>query len=206
MTNGLVVQRLIGAAGGPFSFNLAPGAAMAITGPSGAGKSVLLRMIADLDPHQGTVALNGVERAGVSAPQWRLQVGYLAAEPGWWHERAGAHFADRAAADALMARLALRAELLDQPVHRLSTGERLRLALIRSLLNDPAVLLLDEPTGALDPHATTLVEALLIERLRAGTSLILVTHDGEQATRLRASHWHLEAGQLSAVAAQPAEA
>ena len=205
MTDGLVVRGLSGAAGGPFSFALAAGAAMAITGPSGAGKSVLLRMIADLDPHQGEVALNSIERALVPAAQWRRRVGYLAAEPGWWHEQAGAHFADRAAAAGLMARLALRPELLDQPVHRLSTGERLRLALIRSLLNDPAVLLLDEPTGALDPHATTLVEAMLSERLRAGASLILVTHDGEQAARLGASHWHLEAGQLSAVAAQPAE-
>jgi ABC-type iron transport system FetAB ATPase subunit len=189
---------LTGAAGGPFNFSLAPGAAMAITGPSGAGKSVLLRMIADLDPHEGKVLLNGTDRASQPAPLWRQRVGYLAAEPGWWHDQANAHFTNRTLTEALMPALALNVNLLDQPVHRLSTGERMRLALIRTLLNNPAVLLLDEPTGALDPHATLLVETLLGDRLRQGTSLILVTHDMAQSARLGATPWHLEAGMLSA--------
>jgi ABC-type iron transport system FetAB ATPase subunit len=198
VTEGLQAVNLTGAAGGPFNFFLAPGAAMAITGPSGAGKSVLLRMIADLDPHEGEVWLNGIDRARQPAPVWRRRVAYLAAEPGWWHEQVSAHFPRRADAEILMPALALSHALLDQPVHRLSTGERMRFALIRTLLNNPAVLLLDEPTGALDPHATLLVETLLADRLRQGTSLILVTHDMAQSARLGATHWHLEAGMLSA--------
>ncbi|GAA5264595.1 UDP-glucose/iron transport system ATP-binding protein [Acidiphilium sp. MT5] len=190
---------LTGAAGGPFNFSLPPGTAMAITGPSGAGKSVLLRMIADLDPHQGTVRLNGIDRASQPAPVWRRRVAYLAAEPGWWHEQASAHFPHREQAEILMPALALAPALLDQPVHRLSTGERMRLALIRTLLNQPAVLLLDEPTGALDPHSTTLVESVLAERLRQGLILILVTHDTDQAGRLGAERWHLDAGRLTPI-------
>ncbi|MDD2876602.1 MAG: ATP-binding cassette domain-containing protein [Acidiphilium sp.] len=193
----LVASGLTGAAGGPFDFSLQPGAAMAITGPSGAGKSVLLRMIADLDPHGGTVTLDGADRAIFTAPAWRKRVAYLAAEPGWWHDDTAPHFPDRARAEALMPGLALDPKLLVQPVHRLSTGERMRLALIRVLLNDPAVLLLDEPTGALDPHATSLVETILLERQRTGTALIIVTHDMDQAARLGARRFHLEAGTLT---------
>ncbi len=193
----LVARGLTGAAGGPFEFSLDQGEAMAITGPSGAGKSLLLRMIADLDPHEGFVSLDGVERARMAAPEWRRRVAYLAAEPGWWHDDTAPHFPDRSGAEALMPDLALDVKLLDQPVHRLSTGERMRLALIRILLNQPAVLLLDEPTGALDPHATELVEAILLARLRAGVSMMIVTHDMAQAGRLGARRHHLAAGVLS---------
>lgn len=197
MPERLSARNLTGAAGGPFAITLGRGEAMAITGPSGAGKSVLLRMIADLDPHEGAIMLDGVDRSAIPAPLWRKRVGYLAAEPGWWHDDTAQHFPDRRRTETLMPALALDPGLLNQPVHRLSTGERMRLAIIRTLLNEPEILLLDEPTGALDPHATTLVEALLAERLGAGTALILVTHDMAQAARLGARRFHLEAGALA---------
>ncbi|MCF3946666.1 ATP-binding cassette domain-containing protein [Acidiphilium sp. AL] len=197
MPERLSARGLTGAAGGPFGIALGRGDAMAITGPSGAGKSVLLRMIADLDPHEGAILLDGVDRATIAAPLWRRRVAYLAAEPGWWHDDTAPHFPDRPRTEALMPSLALDPGLLNQPVHRLSTGERMRLAFIRTLLNEPEILLLDEPTGALDPHATALVETLLIERLRAGAALILVTHDMAQASRLGARRFHLEAGTLT---------
>jgi putative ABC transport system ATP-binding protein len=75
-------------------------------------------------------------------------------------------------------------ELFDSPVLRLSTGERQRLGLIRALTLDPKVLLLDEPTGALDADNTALVEAMLKQRLSDGASVIMVTHSAEQAARL----------------------
>ncbi|HET9146961.1 MAG TPA: ATP-binding cassette domain-containing protein [Acetobacteraceae bacterium] len=188
-----------GAAGGPFDITLGAGEAIAITGPSGAGKSVLLRMLADLDPHEGTVMLNGADRLTMPAPEWRKRVAYLAAEPGWWHDDAAPHFPDRARAEAMMPELALSPSLLDQPVHRLSTGERLRLALIRTLLGEPQILLLDEPTGPLDPNGTILVEALLKARLAAGKGLIIVTHEIEQAGRLDARGFRLESGRMTAL-------
>jgi ABC-type iron transport system FetAB ATPase subunit len=144
-------------------------------------------MIADLDPNDGTVALDGRDRGTFNAPAWRHRVLYCAAEPGWWHDTVAPHFApgpNRDLARALMPRLGLQAALFDSLVVRLSTGERQRLALIRALVLDPPVLLLDEPTGALDQDSTAQVETLLRERLEAGTAILLVTHSPEQAGRL----------------------
>jgi ABC-type lipoprotein export system ATPase subunit len=72
-------------------------------------------------------------------------------------------------------------------VRALSTGEKQRLALIRALVLEPPLLLLDEPTGPLDPETTGEVEAVLTERLKAGCAIILVTHDPRQAERLGAA-------------------
>src|SRR3954451_12461823 len=70
------------------------------------------------------------------------------------------------------------------PISRLSTGERLRLALIRALIMRPKVLLLDEPTAALDAASATAVEALMSSRMRAGLGVLWVTHDPAQARRM----------------------
>ncbi|PIK71519.1 hypothetical protein CS379_18905, partial [Methylobacterium frigidaeris] len=92
---------------GPFDLALAPGEACAVTGPSGAGKSVLLRMIADLDPSEGRVSLDGIDREAMPAPLWRRQVTYLAAEPGWWAETVAEHFSADAPARLDPERMAL---------------------------------------------------------------------------------------------------
>ena len=70
------------------------------------------------------------------------------------------------------------------PISRLSTGERLRLALIRALMVQPKVLLLDEPTAALDAASVAAVESLIATRVRAGLAVLWVTHDAEQAKRI----------------------
>jgi phosphate-transporting ATPase len=120
------------------------------------------------------------------APAWRRKVCYLATESGWWAERVADHFAGwEAIADRLDA-LGLPAECRDWPISRLSTGERQRLALLRTLAVGPMVLLLDEPTGALDPEATAAVEALVAKLYQEGVGVIWVTHDPEQAERLLA--------------------
>ncbi|MGH7042086.1 MAG: ATP-binding cassette domain-containing protein, partial [Acetobacteraceae bacterium] len=75
---------------------------------------------------------------------------------------------------------------------RLSTGERQRLALLRALGSGPAVLLLDEPTGALDEGNTALVETLLAGLLAAGSTVLMVTHNPAQAARLGRRHLRLE--------------
>jgi putative ABC transport system ATP-binding protein len=169
---------------GPFDLMIEAGECIAITGASGSGKSLLLRMIADLDSSEGDVFLDGISRSTMPAPEWRGQVVYNPAEPGWWAEDVASHFADIVAALALAPRLGLPDELLDGPVVRLSSGERQRLGLIRALSLDPKVLLLDEPTGALDAENTALVEAVLRERLAGGASIVMVTHSDAQAGRL----------------------
>ena len=171
---------------GPFDLSLEPGECVAISGPSGAGKSLLLRMIADLDPNEGAVRLDGRERRSWPAPAWRRQVVYAAAEPGWWAERVSQHFAptDLEPARALLPRLSLPPTLMNAPLTRPSTGERQRLALVRALVLHSPVLLLDEPTGALDQEATTRVEDVLRERLARGTAMLVVTHSVGQAARL----------------------
>lgn len=181
----------------PASFEIAAGETVALLGPSGAGKTLLLRAIADLDPNLGEVFLAGDSRAAMAAPEWRRRVGYLPSEPGWWAERAGAHFADPGAARALLAPLWLPADILDKPVARLSTGERQRLALIRLLVNAPRVLLLDEPTASLDARATAAAEALLDDRRKAGAALLIVSHDEAQIRRVAGRRLLIDSGRVT---------
>jgi putative ABC transport system ATP-binding protein len=92
---------------GPISLDLDDGECVAVQGPSGAGKSLLLRAIADLDPSDGEVSLDGVRREAVPAPRWRRLVTYLSPEAGWWSDTVGAHFGDRQRADPLVVALGL---------------------------------------------------------------------------------------------------
>jgi len=153
-------------------------------------------MIADLDPNEGEVWLNGRERASMPAPEWRKQTSYVSAESGRWADQVIEHFAayTRSEIATLSGRLGVHAGLLDAPVAQLSTGEKQRLALVRALLPNPAVLLLDEPTGPLDEESVAKVEALLQERIAAGTSILLVTHDPKQAERLGVQRYRMMAG------------
>src|SRR6202165_3567941 len=118
METALLVKELRSEFAGPFDLNLGAGACAAITGPSGSGKSLFLRMIADLDPNEGKVWLNGEERASMPAPEWRKRATYVSAESGWWADLVTEHFAAswRSEVAVLAARLGLRADLLDAPV------------------------------------------------------------------------------------------
>jgi UDP-glucose/iron transport system ATP-binding protein len=168
---------------GPVSLSLCAGECLCITGPSGSGKTLLLRALADLDPHEGEVWLQDVPAHAISPPQWRKQVGLLPPESGWWLRTARAHFpAEQSIAPA---RLGLDEELLDHPVGRLSSGERQRLALLRLLANQPHVLLLDEPTANLDADNTLRVERVVAEyRRQRPAAVIWVSHDPAQVTRV----------------------
>ncbi len=168
----------------PVSFELADGECIAVGGASGSGKTLLLRAIADLDPNEGVVALDGAARETMPAPEWRRRVVYVAAEPGWWRDTVGGHFDDWDGARDLVAATGLPDDCRKWPISRLSTGERQRLGLVRALVLEPRVLLLDEPTSGLDDAATEAVEELVRARLASGASALWVTHDGEQSRRL----------------------
>jgi putative ABC transport system ATP-binding protein len=198
MKTALLVKQLRSDFAGPFELNLGRGTCAAITGPSGSGKSLFLRMIADLDPSEGEIWLNGRARASMSGPEWRKRAIYVSAESGWWADKVIEHFpaSTRTEIAVLSARLGVRADLLDAPVAQLSTGEKQRLSLVRALLPNPPVLLLDEPTGPLDEGSVAQVETLLQERMVDGTSILLVTHDPRQAERLGAQRHRMVAGRM----------
>src|SRR5215475_6677140 len=111
------------------SFDLQDGECVALQGPSGVGKTLLLRSIADLDPNEGTVKLDGTLREAVPAPVWRKRVTYVAAEPGWWCDTVKEHFTDWDDALLLATRLGLPDNCGPWPIQRLSSGEKQRLAL-----------------------------------------------------------------------------
>lgn len=184
---------------GPWSFTVDSGECLALRGPSGAGKSQLLRAVADLDPNEGQVILDGESRESMPAPDWRRRVAYLAAEPGWWDDTVAEHFDDWSAARPLVEALGLPGDCGDWPIARLSTGEKHRLALVRCLLMEPRALLLDEPTSGLDPDAVERVEALIRARQEAGVAVLWVTHDRAQAERVARRWLEIDNGALREV-------
>nr|WP_063574000.1 ATP-binding cassette domain-containing protein [Luteibacter rhizovicinus] len=192
----LIVEGLRNTLVGPFTFSVKGGQCLAMTGASGSGKTLLLRMIADLDPNEGRITFAGIDRASLSAPDWRRLVALVPARSGWWADTVAEHFPEDREAEwrALAAALFVPPALFERSIEEASTGERQRLALIRALLAEPRLLLLDEPTASLDPVSTQAVEALIAERLAAGTTVIWVTHDAAQADRVGNLTLHMHAG------------
>lgn len=185
---------------GPVDLTLEDGECLALMGPSGAGKSVLLRMIADLDPHEGDAVLDGQRCSATPAPAWRRQVTYVAAESGWWDPEVGAHFAPGTDFAALLPAVGIAAEAASWLVSRLSTGERQRLALLRALRPTTRVLLLDEPTSGLDVESVGRLEGWLQRQMARGVAILMVTHDPAQARRLASRRLELRAGRVQAMA------
>ena len=181
---------------GPVDLSIGSGECVCIRGASGSGKTLLLRAIADLDPHRGDALLDAASCSSLPAPEWRRAVAIVAAESQWWSERVGDHF-DNGIEARWMERLGLPAAALDWEVARCSTGERQRLALLRTLMQAPAVLLLDEPTGNLDAEGTRRVEALLADYRQARQpALLWVSHDGAQIERVAQRSYLLDDGRL----------
>lgn len=167
---------------------LAAGERLFLSGASGSGKSLLLRAVADLDPHRGEVWLDELPRSRLTPPEWRRRVGLLPAESHWWAETVGEHWRAPAAdspIEALLVALGFDVDVSGWAITRLSTGERQRLALARLLLNQPQALLLDEATANLDSVNRERVETVLEDyRAAHATAMLWVSHDPEQRVRL----------------------
>jgi putative ABC transport system ATP-binding protein len=180
------------------SLAIAAGEAIAIMGPSGSGKSTLLNLIAGMDrPTSGAVCVGG-ERVDTlsetaAARFRRRQVGMIFQFFNLLDDMtaidnvllpaqlAGVRTATaRERAERLLATLRIEHRRDAYPA-RLSGGERQRVAIARALVNEPAVLLADEPTGAVDTAAGEEIGALLLELNAAGQTLILVTHNPDLA-------------------------
>lgn len=191
----LRVEQLVSHSLGPVSFSLDEGECMGLSGPSGSGKTLLLRAIADLDPHAGEVSLDGVACRSMRGHLWRRRVGMLPAESQWWWPTVGEHFTR---IDAEMhALLGFERAVLHWPITRLSSGERQRLALLRLLAQQPQVLLLDEPSANLDNNNVRQVETLIADYCgRHNACVVWVSHDLEQIARLGGRHYRLADGKL----------
>lgn len=172
------------------------GETVALIGPSGCGKSTLLKLAAGLVwPQQGSVVVTDRELAPDNVLEIRRRIGYVIQSGGLFpHLSAAANVTlaarflrkDRDWIEARVVELAelvqLPREALDRFPSNLSGGQRQRVSLMRALMLDPAVLLLDEPLGALDPmvrHGLQEDLRRLFERL--GKSVLLVTHDMAEA-------------------------
>ncbi len=168
---------------GPLSLSVNLGECLGVSGESGSGKTLLLRLIADLDPHEGEVFLEGIEQKNISPVLWRQQVAWVSAESAWWADDVGSHFQDWLASG--YADLGFKEESQSWEIARLSTGEKQRLGLLRALENKPKVLLLDEPTSALDEVNRQRVESL-IARLKQDKNMavVWVSHDQAQLERV----------------------
>lgn len=182
---------------GPIELAIGAAECVCIEGASGSGKTLLLRAIADLDPHGGEAYLDGASCSSLPAPAWRHSVALVLAESLWWSERVGDHF-DQGVDGAWLAQLGLPDSAMSWEIARCSTGERQRLALLRTLMQAPVALLLDEPTGNLDHESTQRVEGLLTRYQRQRQAALLwVSHDAGQIERVAQRCFILDDGQLA---------
>jgi ABC-type lipoprotein export system ATPase subunit len=192
------------------SLELARGQSLAVIGPSGSGKSTLLHIIGTLDrPTSGTVLLEGQDLNSLDDVQLAAirnqQIGFvfqahyllpqctvienvlvptLARAPKPTTKAQPASEPSPARAERLLRRVGLGERMSHRP-GQLSGGERQRVAVVRALINQPQLLLADEPTGALDHASAQQLGQLLLELNREeGVTLIVVTHARELAQRM----------------------
>ena len=195
------------------SLDVADGEVVVIIGPSGCGKSTLLRTINGLEPiNSGRIILDGTDLAapGVSWPEVRRRIGMvfqsyelfphltvmgnLTLAPGLV---AGESRADASArAHKLLERVGL-ADRADDYPRQLSGGQRQRLAIVRALMMNPEILLLDEVTASLDPEMVREVLDVMLDLASQGRTMLIVTHEMSFAKAVADRVIFLEGGKIA---------
>ena len=177
----------------PLSLEVQPGEMMALLGPSGCGKTTTLRIVAGFSmPDTGSVFIG--DRDVTELPPHRRGLGMVfqnyslfphmtvAENVAFGLKMHGTNRADIDGRVAEMLRLVRLENFADRSIHQLSGGQQQRVALVRSLVTDPAILLLDEPLGALDKSLRESMQFELREiQKKLGITAIIVTHDQEEA-------------------------
>jgi len=198
------------------SFTVPRGKSAAVQGQSGCGKSTLLNILGGLDKSDsGLVTVGGVTISGLAEKDLteyrRKKIGFVfqfhyllrdftALEnvmlPGYVGGMKKKAALDKA--EKLLADLGLSSRLFHYP-SQLSGGERQRVAVARSMINDPDLILADEPTGNLDPHSSMAVAELLYQAAETWrTNLVVVTHDAQVAEKAQL-HFELAEGKMTAL-------
>jgi UDP-glucose/iron transport system ATP-binding protein len=194
------------------SFSVPAGGVFAIRGPSGSGKSTLLHLLCRLEePSEGQILFEGKSLQEYDPQLLRRQLTLVFQTPVlvgptvFDDLKLGFHFSsakkspqsfDRTWGNALLERVHLSSNLLDENPQRLSVGEAQRVCLARALAIEPKVLLLDEPTSALDLKSKKIIEETLSRGVQEGLTLILVSHDLRQIEELSAIGIELASGRI----------
>lgn len=178
------------------SVEVARGEVLGLLGPNGAGKTTIVRMLTALiEPTEGSAAVDGFD-VGTHADDVRARVGILTETPGLYDKlsaRANLEFFARLyglGSDVRAERIERYLRLFDLWDRRddvagtFSKGMKQKLAIARALLHDPSVVFLDEPTAALDPEAAFVVREAIEGLRRAGRTIVLATHNLDEADRL----------------------
>lgn len=178
------------------SLSVPAGQVMALLGPNGAGKTTTVRMLAGiLSPTSGRATVGGLDVAR-SPGQVRRRVGMLTEVPGLYLRMQAMEYLDffgqlyglsaplrQARAAALLSRFGM-ADAVGRRLSEYSKGMRQKLALIRAMLHDPQVLLLDEPTSAMDPQSARLVRDAIADLRSEQRAIVLCTHNLAEAEAL----------------------
>jgi ABC-type multidrug transport system ATPase subunit len=188
------------------TFVAEPGVITALVGPNGSGKTTLLLMLASLlRPDAGTIRIDGLDPVTDSAAV-RARLGWMPDQFGSWaaltvrvtleitgrlHGMTRRDAASRAA--ALIDLLGLD-ELADRPSRVLSRGQKQRLGMARALVNDPSVLLLDEPASGLDPAARVALRDLLRRLAEEGRSILVSSHALDELEQMADTAVYLRGG------------
>jgi ABC-2 type transport system ATP-binding protein len=172
------------------------GEVLGLLGPNGAGKTTTVRLLTALiEPSEGTASVDGFD-VRAQPEDVRARVGILTETPGLYDKlsaRANLEFFGRLyglAADVRAQRIERYLRLFDLWERRddvagtFSKGMKQKLAIARALLHDPSVVFLDEPTAALDPEAAFVVRASIEDLRRSGRTIVLATHNLDEADRL----------------------
>ena len=190
------------------SLSVNQGDYITIVGPSGSGKSTLLKLCSDLiSPTSGSITYKGRDLATIDPESYRKEVGYCFQRPYLFAKTVRHNILfpyDIRGLEPDMNRIEYLFDLLHMPLNymerpndELSGGEMQRICLIRSLIFEPNVLLLDEVTSALDATNISIVEHVIDELHKKGTTIISITHNEEQSLRTANRRITIVDGQLA---------
>lgn len=192
------------------SVSIGPGAFISIVGPSGSGKSTFLKLCSHLiSPTKGNIAFKGKNFTDYNPTELRKSIAYCFQTPYLFGDTVAENInfpfsirnvkPDPKRVNELFSAFHMATDFLNKDVKNLSGGEKQRIALIRSLLFKPEILLLDEITSALDVDNTKIAENVIASLNKEGITVLWVTHNPEQSRKHANRVLTIEAGGIKSL-------